>query len=154
MINKDKFNELLKRDDLDLPFSEDDFKDNYVTADIRLQQEYNKKRRNKMSWLIKIFHWIISIFPFGKDLLVTGLMVGAKWFIRNIVQNKMTPELMKHITVTKSESGDYSIGVNTSQFQRDAYATPQKWDNSAADLAIVVNEELYKLKVPSTDEPK
>ena len=109
---------------------------NYVKPEYKY---INKKEGDKMGWILKLI-------PFGKSLLISGVMVAAKWVIRYIVKEKMTPDLLKFISVNKKASGDLSLGIETSEFQRAAYNTNSKWDNKVADLAIVINEELYKIK--------
>ena len=100
-----------------------------------------------MGWLINLVGQIVvKLIPFGKSLLISGVMVAAKWVIRYIVKEKMTPELLKYIATSKDASGDYTLGIQTSNLMRAAYATSSKWDNKVADLAILINEELYKIK--------
>ncbi len=123
---------------IELPYGRDDFKHNYVTADKKLQLNY---RRSKMGW-------ILNLIPFGKTLLFKGVMMAVIWVIRNVIRGKMTQDLLKYISVSKYENGDYKIGVETSKLQSAARKTSVKWDDRVADLAVVINEELYNIKNP------
>ena len=122
----------------DLGYEAEEFDKNKLLAKV-MSKTLHKKRRNKMGFLI-------GLIPFGKTILIKGVMIAAKWVIRFVIKEKMTPGLLKYISVKKNVAGDFSIGVETSEFQRAAYATPRKWDNKVADLGICINKELYELK--------
>ena len=114
--------------------------DDYVTADIRSQQKY---RRSKMSWILKV---LLNFIPFGKTILFKGGMTTIIWILRNIIDTQMTPDLLQYISATKDVKGNYVMGVETSKLKTAANITPRKWDDKIADLTLVVNEELCKIK--------
>lgn len=122
----------------ELGYNDQEFDKNKLLAEV-ITKQLHKKRRSKMGWLI-------SLIPFGKTILIKGVMIAARWVIRFVIKEKMTPGLLKYISVKKNAAGDYSLGIETSEFQRAAYATPRKWDNKVADLGIVINKELYIIK--------